>query len=82
MAHACSPSYSGGRDQDGRSLKPASTNSSRDPISKIHKTKRAGGVAQGIGPEFKHQYHTHKKSESGSSPSDPHIHTSTGFIEI
>jgi hypothetical protein len=25
----------------------------RDPISKIHNTKRAGGVAQGVGPEFK-----------------------------
>jgi hypothetical protein len=24
-------------------------------------TKRAGGVTQGIGPEFKSQYHTHKR---------------------
>jgi hypothetical protein len=24
--------------------------------------KRAGGVVQGVGPEFKHQYHTHKKT--------------------
>jgi hypothetical protein len=28
-------------------------NSSQDPISKILHTKRAGGVAQGVGPEFK-----------------------------
>jgi hypothetical protein len=28
-------------------------NSSQDPISKIHHKKRAGGVAQNIGPEFK-----------------------------
>jgi hypothetical protein len=28
---------------------------------KTHNKKRAGGVAQGVGPEFKHQYHTKKK---------------------
>jgi hypothetical protein len=28
MAHACIPSYSGGRDQEDKSLKPALTNSS------------------------------------------------------
>jgi hypothetical protein len=32
-----------------------------DPISKKTITKRAGGVAQGEGPEFKSQYH--KKSQ-------------------
>jgi hypothetical protein len=32
------------------------TNSSRDPISKRPFTKRTGGVAQGVGPEFKLQY--------------------------
>jgi hypothetical protein len=55
--HACNPSYSGGRDQEDPSLKPAQANSSGDPISKktLHK-KRAGGVAQGVGPEFKSQY--------------------------
>jgi hypothetical protein len=26
------------------------------PISKIPNTKRAGGVAQGVGPEFRPQY--------------------------
>jgi hypothetical protein len=34
MAHVCNPSYSGGRDQEDRSLKPAWGNSSQDPISK------------------------------------------------
>jgi hypothetical protein len=29
----------------------------RDPIWKNPSQKRAGGVAQGEGPEFKHQYH-------------------------
>jgi hypothetical protein len=38
------------------SSKPAWANSSRDPIS-----KRAGGVAQGVGLKFKPQYHKKKK---------------------
>jgi hypothetical protein len=40
VAHACNPSYSGGRDQEDCSLKPAWANSSRDPISKIPITKK------------------------------------------
>jgi hypothetical protein len=37
----------------------------RDPISKkkTHHKKRAGGVAQGIGPEFKPQHQKLKKKE-------------------
>jgi hypothetical protein len=35
-------------------LNPAPANSSQDPISK--KKKKAGGVAQGVGSEFKPQY--------------------------
>jgi hypothetical protein len=50
------PSYSGGRDQEDRSLKPAWANSSGDPISKTLSTKRVGGVAQGVSLEFKPQY--------------------------
>jgi hypothetical protein len=47
MAHACNPSYSGGRDQENCSLKPAQANSSRDPILKNPITKNwAGRVAQ------------------------------------
>jgi hypothetical protein len=34
VTHACNPSYSGGRDQEDRSSKPAWANSSQDPISK------------------------------------------------
>jgi hypothetical protein len=62
MAHACNRSYSGGRDQDF-SLMSAQANSSQDPISKKPSTKRAGGVAQGIGPEFKPWY-CKKKSKT------------------
>jgi hypothetical protein len=62
MAHACNPSYSGGRDQEDHSAKPAQGNNLRDPI--LNPTqKRAGGVAQGIGSEFKPQYHKKKKKE-------------------
>jgi hypothetical protein len=56
-AYSCNPSYSGGRDQEDHSLKPAWANSLQDPISKKNPSqKRTGGVDQGIGPEFKPQY--------------------------
>jgi hypothetical protein len=40
VAHTYNPSYSGGRDQEDHGLKPARTNSSRDPISKKHFTEK------------------------------------------
>jgi hypothetical protein len=62
VAHACNPSYSGGRDQEDCSLKPTWANGSRDPILKktLHKN-RAGGVAQDVSPEFKPQKQKTKK---------------------
>jgi hypothetical protein len=63
VAHACNPSYSGGRNQEDCSSKPAWENSLWDPISKNPLQEGAGGVAQGEGPEFKHQYHKKKKKE-------------------
>jgi hypothetical protein len=70
VAHACNSSYSRGSDQDDLGSKPAQTNSSKDPILKKPITKKGVGgmgqgpdeVAQGVGPEFKPQYQTHKKS--------------------
>jgi glutamine amidotransferase-like uncharacterized protein len=44
-------------------LKPARTNNSQDPILKIPNTKGAGGVAQGVGPEFNPRYCKKKKKE-------------------
>jgi hypothetical protein len=44
-------------------LKSAGANSLEDPILKTPNTKRAGGAAQGEGPEFKPQYHKKKKKE-------------------
>jgi hypothetical protein len=49
VAHACNSSYSGGRDKEDRSLKPAWEN--RNPSQ-----KGPGGVAQDVGPESKPQY--------------------------
>jgi hypothetical protein len=58
----CNPMYSGGRDQEAHSL--------NQPRQIVHETlpqknpsqKRAGGVAQGVGPEFKLQYRKKKKT--------------------
>jgi hypothetical protein len=38
-AHACNPSYSGGRNQEDHGLKPTQANSSQDPITKKSITK-------------------------------------------
>jgi hypothetical protein len=57
VVYACNPSYSGGRDQEDCGSKPAWANSARDSILKKYPSqKRAGEVAQGVGPEFKPQY--------------------------
>jgi hypothetical protein len=53
VAHACNPNYSGDRDQEDHSSKPAPANSSQDPIVKNPSQKRAGGTVQGVDPEFK-----------------------------
>jgi hypothetical protein len=54
MAHTCNSSFSGGRNQEDQDSKPAQANSSWDPISKKNLfQKKAGGVAQGVDPEFK-----------------------------
>jgi hypothetical protein len=51
VAHACNPSYSGGRGLENQGSKSAQANSLQNPSQ-----KRTGGVAQGVGPEFKPQY--------------------------
>jgi hypothetical protein len=63
VAHTCNLSYTEGRDQEDHSLKPAQANSSQGPISKNSPQKKAGGVARGVGPEFKPQ--CHKKRGGG-----------------
>jgi hypothetical protein len=54
MAHTCNSGYSRVRDQKDRGWKVAQANSSWGSISKKSSQKRGGGVAQGVGPEFKH----------------------------
>jgi hypothetical protein len=55
VAHTYNPSFSGGRDQEDCGSKAAGVNSSKDSILKKPTTnkKGAGGMAQGVGPEFK-----------------------------
>jgi hypothetical protein len=65
VAHACNPGYSGDRDQEDCDLKPVWANSSWRPyIKKKTSRKRVGGVPQGVGPEFKPQYHKKKKKKA------------------
>jgi hypothetical protein len=40
VAHACNPSYLGGRDQEDGGLRPAWSNSSQDTILKTPNTKK------------------------------------------
>jgi hypothetical protein len=69
VAHACNPSFSGGTDQEDYSSKPAEANSSRDPILKKAIRKRAGGMAQGVGSEFKPQ-NQKPKTKTKKPPGD------------
>jgi hypothetical protein len=71
VAYIYNPSYSGGRDQEDQSSKPAWANSLWDPISKNPSQKRAGGVAQGAGPEFKLQYHKNKNKKQTNKQKKP-----------
>jgi hypothetical protein len=59
MAHTCNPRYLGGRDEDQFE---ASQGKQSRPYLKKKSQKGAGGVAQGIGPEFKPQHSKEKKS--------------------
>jgi hypothetical protein len=81
VAHVRNPSYSGGRDQEDLSSKPASANSSRDPIlkKKNHK-KRSGGVAQGVGPEFEPQYWKTKQNKTKTCYFGPVIQYSSLYF--
>jgi hypothetical protein len=65
VAHACNSSYSGGRDQGSwfqtrlgqivhKNLSSKKKKKRKKERKKI--TKRAGGVAQSVDPEFKPQY--------------------------
>jgi hypothetical protein len=55
VAHNCNPSYSGSRDQEDQGSKSARQIVPQDSILKNPSKNKAGGVAQGEGPEFKPQ---------------------------
>jgi hypothetical protein len=56
VANACNPSYSGGRDEEDCSSKPAWANSLGDSISEIPNTKKGWWSGPRVGPKFKPQY--------------------------
>jgi hypothetical protein len=56
----------GGGDQEDQDSRPAQVK--REILSQKYLPKnRAGGVAQGVGPEFKPQYHKKKKKKKPGS---------------
>jgi hypothetical protein len=61
VANTYNSNYSGGRDQEDCGLKPTQANSWQDPISKNPFRKRAVGMVQTVGDEFKPQYLKKKK---------------------
>jgi hypothetical protein len=68
MAHACNPIYLGSWDREDHGWRSAWASSFQDSISKITRSKWAGGVAQSVeyllckvwSPEFKTQSHKKK----------------------
>jgi hypothetical protein len=67
VAHTFNPSYSGGRDQEDHGLKPTWANSSGNPILKNPSEKRAGGAAQGVGPEFNPEWPKKERTKNQNS---------------
>jgi hypothetical protein len=66
VAHTYNPSFWGGRDQEDYSLKPAPCKEFVwHYLEKNPSPAKAGGVAQGAGPEFKLQYYEKKKRSNG-----------------
>jgi hypothetical protein len=53
----------GGRNQENCSSKPFQENSLRPYLEKNLSQKRGGGMAQGVGLEFKKQYHRKEKKK-------------------
>jgi hypothetical protein len=80
VAHACNPSYSGGRDQEFCGSKPAWGNYLQDSILKKTITKRAGGVAQGVGPEFNPSNKKRKKEEEWTLTDNNFFHPGANFL--
>jgi hypothetical protein len=78
VTHAYNPSYSEGKDQEDYGSKPAQANKFARPISKISNTKRASGVAQGVGPKFKPRYWGKKKRTAWMTQGENTMNTAEG----
>jgi hypothetical protein len=72
VAHTSNPSFSGVRDQEDCGSKSAQAKSLQNPILKNPSQKKAGGVAQGVDPDFKPKYHKKKKKKKPSTQLDDH----------
>jgi hypothetical protein len=74
VAHACNPSYqeakiritvqSQPRQIICEALSQKNPSQNKTTTTNIYKYVWAGGVAQGVGPEFKPQYHLRKKKKN------------------
>jgi hypothetical protein len=85
VAHSCNPSYSEVRDRKivvwSQPRKTVhKTLSGKKPITK-KRGEGADGVAQGVGPEFKLQYHKKNKKEEPGAGGTPII-LATQEVEI
>jgi hypothetical protein len=69
VAHTCNPSYSGGREIRRIVVRSQPGQIVRDSLSqkKNPSQKKAGGVAQDVGPEYKPQYNQEKKNSNPST---------------
>jgi hypothetical protein len=66
VAHACNPTYySGGRHQEDCRSKPVQAIIHKILSWKNPSQNRVGRVAQGVDPEFKHQYRKKKGRKEG-----------------
>jgi hypothetical protein len=76
VAHACNPSYLGGRDQEDQDSNSAQANSLRDPNLKYPIQNRAGGVAQVVTKDSKFGNKIVKKKATS------HIKTNSKMAEL
>jgi hypothetical protein len=82
VAHACNPSYSEGRDQEDCSSKPAQANVHKTLSQNTLYKNKAGGVAQGEGPEFKPKYHKKKKGHGWGVSRNGHESPSSVNVKV
>jgi hypothetical protein len=66
VARACNPGYSGGK-SGGFWFKASSRQIVQETLSQKNPSQKAGGVAKGVGPEFKPEYHQKKERQNSSS---------------